>query len=253
MNEINNTTIKIIKNKPFCIFKIENFFSNEFYEELKFSFPIINDYQNLINNNHLKFSINSENHDHYEKYLKNNSSFLKLKNIIEKKDFFYLFKNKLGNVFLESRKSDLVSFLKILRPYKYNSIPKKKFIDIFFCNVRSKIQYSYILNEGKIVPHTDGVSKLLSLMIYFPENENDEINNGTTFWNSKIKNFGNKHINNQKDLDLFLKQSNKIYETPFEKNVVYGFIKNSNSWHSVNTINLYPEYIRKSININFFI
>ena len=90
-------------------------------------------------------------------------------------------------------------------------------------------------------------------MIYFPENENDEINNGTTFWNSKIKNFGNKHINNQKDLDLFLKQSNKIYETPFEKNVVYGFIKNSNSWHSVNTINLYPEYIRKSININFFI
>ena len=62
-------------------------------------------------------------------------------------------------------------------------------------------------------------------MIYFPENENDEINNGTTFWNSKIKNFGNKHINNQKDLDLFLKQSNKIYETPFEKMLYMVLLK----------------------------
>ena len=155
-------------------------------------------------------------------------------------------------IFIKSRKSNLIEYLKILRPIKYND-KKNYIINKLFCNVQSKIQYSYILNNGKIVPHTDEVAKLLSLMIYFPENEEKEKNYGTTFWECKYPNFKNEHLNNREQQELFLENSNKVFESYFEKNVLYGFVKNSKSWHSVEPINLHPHYVRKSININFFI
>ena len=79
MNELNNTRIKILKEKPCHIFKIENFFSDKFYEELRLSFPKIYNFNSLLDNSNSKFSINSENKEHYDKYLKNNQSFFKIK------------------------------------------------------------------------------------------------------------------------------------------------------------------------------
>ena len=52
------------------------------------------------------------------------------------------------------------------------------------------------MNGGEIVPHTDSGEKLLSLMLYFPDYENDksekkfwEKNYGTQFWKSNKQNF----------------------------------------------------------------
>ena len=90
-------------------------------------------------------------------------------------------------------------------------------------------------------------------MLYFPEGLKQEKELGTIFWNSNLKNFKNKHIDNSEDLDKFYSLSEKILKTSFEENTLYGFIKNSNSWHSLDTININENYIRKSININFFI
>ena len=45
--------------------------------------------------------------------------------------------------------------------------------DIFYNKIEVTAEYSYILNGGKIVPHTDDVDKIFSLMLYFPEYEND--------------------------------------------------------------------------------
>ena len=63
-----------------------------------------------------------------------------------------------------------------------------------------------------------------------------------------MSNFDNLH---QYDEESF-KKDKLIYKTPFEDNVLYGFIKNQKSWHSVDKINFNENYVRKSLNINFY-
>ena len=53
------------------------------------------------------------------------------------------------------------------------------------------------------MPHTDGRSKLLSLLIFFPEGLDGEKEIGTTFWESNIKNLNNEHLkNNEREKNL---------------------------------------------------
>ena len=80
-----------------------------------------------------------------------------------------------------------------------------------FNKVKTEIQYSYILNMGGIVPHTDSGEKILSLMLYFPDNEKKEDDfyykersYGTQFWESKTSNFKNYH-QEKINSDLFKK------------------------------------------------
>jgi hypothetical protein len=252
MLEIDNSQIEYIAKKPFYIFKIKNFFNYSFYIDLKNSIPKVEDFSKLLNGNNQKYSIDDDNAEHYQKFLKTNRTIEKFSKMVNSENFFNLFKEELNFSFLKSRITDPISFLKILRPYKYNSLNKDIF-DKLYCNVKSKIQYSYIRNSGKIYPHTDGTNKLLTLMLYFPDGLKNEEKIGTIFWKSKIRNFKNKHRETDDELKKFYSNSKKICITPFEENTLYGFIKNSDSWHSVEKINVNENYIRKSININFFI
>ena len=95
-------------------------------------------------------------------------------------------------------------------------------------------------------------------MVYFPDyqNKNNKLYEkeeklGTIFWKSKKKNFSNTHQFDDLEKKFINDKSNKkIFQTKFKKNHLYGFIKNENSWHSVDKIDMYDGYIRKSININ---
>ena len=120
-----------------------------------------------------------------------------------------------------------------------------------FNKIKIEIQYSYILNGGKIVPHTDSGEKLLSLMLYFPlkSHEADKQEDlGTSFWTSNFNNFDNYHQYDNKnieDIKLF-------HKTQFKPNILYGFVKNHASWHSVEPFNINENFVRRSININFY-
>ena len=50
-----------------------------------------------------------------------------------------------------------------------------------------------------------------------------------------------------------LKNSLKHYKSSFERNLLVGFVRNKYSWHSLDKIEYQKDYIRRSININFFI
>ena len=112
-------------------------------------------------------------------------------------------------------------------------------------------QFSYIKNNGGIVPHVDAQRKYLSLLLYFPDDEDKEIDYGTTFWESNIPNFTNTHIQDKEKIREFKTKSKQIYKTQFISNCLYGFLRNDFSWHTVEPINIDTNYIRKSININF--
>lgn len=254
--------IKFIKNKPFYIFEIDDFLPTDLYEGLKKNFPLLDlkNSNNLSNFKNNKFAFSSNSLVYQEKILNNNQYVKKLHELVYSKNFFYFFYSKLFSKIFFSRKKRLKHILKLLRYPKYvDNFSKKEFSYIFsfFSKIRPEIQYSYILNGGKIVPHTDSGEKLISLMIYFPDDNLDakqkesEKNYGTQFWESNFSNFDNIHQEESLE-NVFKLKAKKLYKTTFLPKKLYGFIKNESSWHSVEPINVSPNYIRKSININFY-
>jgi hypothetical protein len=250
----NKFNIDIINNNKFTIFKIPNFLNEENYELLNTYFPKIesktlNEF-NLKKNN-LKYRISS-NENNYQDIINKNSVLMDFHNEIFSFKFFnYFFKN-LKKYFIQSRISDPRYLVKLFKP--------KTFIEsksLFKTYIKRQIEFSYILDGGRIVPHTDARSKLLSLMLYFPnykENNNHyykEKTLGTVFWKSNLKNLNNNHLTNFSDELNFKERSKNLTKIPFEKFHLYGFIRNKYSWHSVDSIDMGEKYIRRSININF--
>ena len=107
-------------------------------------------------------------------------------------------------------------------------------------------------NNAFLLPHTDKESKLISLMLYFPSQDLENLNIGTTFYNSKYKNFNNKHFfSNVEDNILFYEKNlDETITFPFKKKNLYAFIKSDLSWHAVKKLEIPDNEVRRSININ---
>lgn len=250
-----NKNIEFISKKPFTLFKVNNFFSHNFYKKLDNNFP---DLKNLNLNNlddfkNKKFAFDTSSSVHKSK-INSNSSFLEFEKIIFSEEFFKFFYKTFYFDFLKSRFNKPLHIIKLLKyPKIVKDINKNGLFHIItpFNKIKVEIQYSYILNGGKIVPHTDSGEKLLSLMLYFPLKNYDyekQKQLGTTFWTSSFKNFDNYHQYNDKNI----KDIKLFHKTQFQPNILYGFVKNQDSWHSVEQINISENFIRRSININFY-
>ena len=259
---INSSKIDWITDKPYKIFSIANFLNDEYYSKLNSNFPSFEQIkkENLIKFENDKFAITSGSAE-YDKFILQNDILNNFHQLINSKNFKKLFFFQLYRHILTSRKFNLKHLYKILK------IPKfvKKIDDNFilknfsiFSKYKITIQYSYILNQGKIVPHPDAGDKILTLLLYFPQytdNNNykkKELKYGTTFWNSKFTNIYDQHLRTLEDQDAFKKKSNILFEADFLKNNLFGFFKNEYSWHSVEPVDVNYDYIRKSININIY-
>mgnify|MGYP001230236065 CR=1 FL=1 len=241
-----NKKIDYLFSKPIQIFKIDNFLEEELFNDLNQYFPKINK-ELSINNNFGKFTLDPKNID-FE-----NSNQEKVIERFEK----IIFSNNFFNFF--TRTFYFKNFLaqkNILRKIKYLRVPKifsdnQKINKLFFSEINVKYGFSYIKNEGGIVPHVDSQRKYLSLMLYFPNNENCE-NYGTTFFDSKIPNYSNTHLE-ENEIKNFKVNNKILFRTPFISNCLFGFVRNDFSWHSVEPINIYNKFVRRSININFLL
>ena len=250
-----NKQIKFISRKPFTLFKIDNFFSNEFYTNLEDNFPDLENLKinglNDFKNKKYAFDTSSDIHN---LQIKSNTTFIKFEEIIYSNEFFNFFFNNLYLDFIKSRLKKPSHLIKLLKyPRLVKNLNKEGFLHFItpLNKIKIEIQYSYILNKGKIVPHTDSGEKLLSLMLYFPSKNYDKQKQkklGTNFWTSNFENFENFHQNDDKNL----KDKKLFYKTSFESNVLFGFIKNQASWHSVEPIDMGDDFVRRSININFY-
>ena len=242
-----NKKIVQIKKKPFFLFKIDNFFDLDFYLDIKKIFPKVDPSELSLSDNFGKKSINQSEISNLDK--NHQKIFEKLNQIFLSKDFFNFF---IKFIYLPNIKSQN----NILRKIKYLRYPilddnKNSLLDFLFSKISVKYQFSYIKNNGGIVPHVDAQRKYLSLLLYFPDDENKETNYGATFWESSIPNNSNTHINDKEKIREFYSKSKKLYTAPFKPNCLYGFLRNNFSWHTVEPINIDTNYIRKSININF--
>lgn len=278
----------IIKKYPIdniSIFEIENFLSEDLYKKIKKNFnnylSDIIDSRQLLDKKNSKYCFNSR-MKIYEKMKNKYIEIKELDDIVQSKEFCgFLFKKFFFEI-LKSRKNNLSQLLRVFKIpnlVKFNETENdkiselddhghqkivrkfnKKFnlLDLIYNDIEVTTEYSYIFNKGKIVPHTDDVDKIFSLMLYFPQFDTDlksELKNqekkiGTVFWNSTNKNFNNKHLEGFSE-KKFEDENKNILILPFKGKTLFGFIKNDLSWHSVREFDLSEKYVRCSININF--
>jgi hypothetical protein len=122
--------------------------------------------------------------------------------------------------------------------------------------IRLGLEFSRLESGCYIPPHTDVIKKLISLMIYFPDEGVDyDETAGTEFYRGKdgAETWDAWKSGMLRDADAkeFYAAHERFYVSRFSGNKLVGFIKSSNSWHGVRPLNLPPGAARRSININY--
>jgi hypothetical protein len=236
-----NTNIDFISKKK-KIFRIDNFLDSKIINQIYKSFPEIDKNQLTLDKNFGKYGIKDD-------QIKGNHELQDFKNIIFSKLFFNFFTKKFffTNAFSQNNLLRTIKYLR--KPVRYDE--KNYLTDFLFSKLKVSCQFSFIKNMGGIKPHVDSQTKYLSLMLYFPDKKYNDHEYGTTFWESKIQSHTGAHVVDDNELLNFKKNAKVLYKTPFISNVLWGFVRNNNSWHSVEPINIDDNYVRKSININF--
>lgn len=264
-------TVKFYKETNCYAFEIQNFLSEEQYLALKTNLPNIKiedfkkfnkDFDNENSQHQNKAFIAEGFTKEYNKFIYENS----VLNEFTKKMRDPIVIKKLLKIFfwkiLISRIYDPKNFFKLLlrknRPVKKKS---ESFIDkLLYNDIICNISLTYSCGESQLFPHTDGMKKILSLMIYFPdENTPEEINKklGTTFWDSNefaLTQDDLKHkVSNFEEAENFRKKNKISLTLPFKKKSMFGFIKSHKSWHSVEPVKVDNTFIRKNMIINLLL
>lgn len=241
-----------LQKKPFFIFEIENFLSDSEYKILNENFPDPSK-EKLIVSKGNKCSFYSYD-DLYDSLKNKNNECIKLLEKIFDEEFFLKLSKKLKKEIFISRLSNMSNLFSILRKYKITKkhVKKNFFQKLFYSYFRYTFGFSYMFKDSYIPPHNDSPSKLLSLMLYFPSQQLENLSIGTTFYYSKYKNFKNIQPDffQQNNESFFAKNFKETITLPFKKKNLYCFIKSDISWHSVKKLNIPKDQIRKSININ---
>lgn len=252
---INLDNVKSLNTKNLYSFYIDDFLDINLYEELEKNFPDFYslDKKKLQDLGHGKYSLKN-NSQYYDELINSSEAFDRFFNEILTEEFFKKIFKKFMFQILLSRKINIFDLFKLFKISKFTSNDLGFMEKIFFKKVSVNYELSYMTNGAYIEPHTDSRSKLCSLLLYFPDQKLDkdqkllEQNIGTQFWISPIENYNNNSF--EKFRNNFLKRSTRDKKTLFKKNCLYGFIKNNKSWHSVEKVDVFDKYVRRSININ---
>ena len=250
--------INFLQKKPFYIFEIDSFLSDEEYDLLEKNFPV-EDKSKMVNviGNKTYFDNKMQANEHYEDLaLKNNEAIKILSKKFDEVFFINLIKKLKKEIFISrlSNLKDLKLLFKLLRKTKIVSktTTKNLFQKFFYSNYQYSFEFSYMNKDSFILPHTDKTSKLVSLMLYFPTKKLNNSYIGTTFYNSKFKNFDNNQPFQtiEENLAFYRKNLKESLIFPFRKKKLFGFIKSDVSWHGVKKLEIPEDETRKSININ---
>ena len=96
MHNIKNLKIKYLKTKPYYVFEIENFLSEELYNFLYKNFPNV-DFNSVnskkLEKNNFKYSYNSRSEEYY-KLLNKNKTMTEIEKMFFNKDFIKIILKK---------------------------------------------------------------------------------------------------------------------------------------------------------------
>ena len=223
--KISNKEITLLNKKPFPYFCWDNFLPEKIYNELYNSWPSDDYYDVSTYGGKQGFQKNQK--DKVNIFFDKNEKWKKLISLFDSQNFI----------------DDVEKFIK---PLQYNHRPivasrkwKLKnrissFKDkIFSSEVAIDWELSRYNKNNFLDPHTDRMTKYVSLLLYFPDpNWKDEYGGGTIMYKPKNKLYNKNWSNNYIPLEYM----NIINNFTYKKNRLVGFIKTANSWHGVEPI-----------------
>ncbi len=114
-------------------------------------------------------------------------------------------------------------------------------------SVDVSFEFSQIGRGGLVHPHTDSPSKLVSLLMYFPDPAwRPEFGGGTVFYTPRDRALGDNWENRMVSFDAL----ETLETAAFGENRLAGFVKSKDSYHAVDPIACPEGMVRNSLNIN---
>jgi hypothetical protein len=108
-------------------------------------------------------------------------------------------------------------------------------------------EWSSLLRDTWLPPHTDRISKFLSFVLYFPSsNWRTEWGGGTEVY----KPLDGKFNRNWSNFRLPRSFMELVFDSGFVANRLFFFVKSQNSWHGVSPLHCPPEMQRRTFNFN---
>ena len=248
---------------PYAIFYQNNFINEDAYNKFADDVEIFiksNNLQKSHTNSKKKIKIDGI-HNIFNYKIEKSSLINNFLKILYSKEFYNWFKKThlifygegiFGSVLPKSKFQN--SLLKAI-----NFFGKKIFKKKFFSIHSLSVEFSDIEKGALINPHTDSFKKRMALVFYVPSpsitiDEFKKNSWGTVFW--KVKSPNQKKTTwqtthqNKDNINEFLESYEVAVKVPYKANSINGFIKNDNSWHSVD-LNKLPQP-RRAIVINIF-
>lgn len=244
--------LDIIKQKEssFTLFSLQNFLDAKWLSELSCNFPLIEQFPQMASLG--KFYMDSRNIEFHDFI----SSHLIWSKLIEKLNKQLFLDSLLGSLYLAPELDFLKNYPHPMLHEKFYSIKNdqdKKMLDEL--GMRFSFEFSSMCNGSYLPPHTDSTSKLLSILIYLPI-DNNKSSLGTKFFKSKssspFRSWDSAQLADKK-LSEFYSTHELLYAPTFELGNVVGFLKSDLSWHSVEAIECQIPIRRNSFNISLFI
>ena len=212
---LNNFSSNNYFKEPFVHFLFDEFFDQNYYEEL-----LINKPEDKL------FSSSDPNRttNQYSLNYRRRFSFINDMNLLSdiKRNFWEKF------IKFMTSKEFAFSFLNYCKDPIFDRFKITNLNDL-----KLNIRMELIRDTGgyMIAPHTDSPSKIITFLIYLPEN-NENIEMGTSLYVPKNSDFRSDKAT-QYDFHLF----KEVKKMPFKRNFAFGFVKNDRSFHGRPQIN----------------
>jgi len=244
--------------EPFFLFEKNNFLDYELFKQLDETFPKDVDFEKSFYGKGGKKHIENKG-DGFSRFIENNPCWKSFYEEISSPNVLTQLFNLWSLSELPDERQDYYKNPWVYSPYNTKVLIKahKAVLRLIKKNsVRLGFEFSRIPSGGYIPPHTDIGKKLLSLLIYFPDEGVDYKGTaGTSFF--KVKNNFNAmhswHSNllNEEQSKKFYNSHDEFYRSEFTPNKLIGFAKTSLTWHTVEPFQI-KNATRRSLCINIF-
>jgi len=246
--------------EPFFIFEFKDVFDRDIYDKLNASFPEKSVFPATWVNRGGKTYMNSAMPE-FKRFTQQEPVWSKLHERFSDPDVVQKFYELAHSVPSERPKSETRPWLLDKREKARNLVRKFRRWKAGLSGktpVRLTVEFSYLEAGCYLPPHTDVPGKLISLMLYFPDQGvKYPPTAGTEFYrgksNTKAESGWTAGMMDDESSKKFYEHHETFYTSEFGPNKLVGFVKTSDSWHGVHHLELPPNASRRSLNVNYYL